>query len=60
MEQDSKVMAKELCKLLQTHVDYSVSLRRNSLTSSSEWPKFDYSYTEDAAIFLEKAEKKRA
>ena len=60
MEQDSKVMAKELCKLLEARVDYSVSLRRNSVTPVASWPQFDYSFTEDAAIFLDEAEKKRA
>ena len=34
MEQDSKVMAKELCKLLKTQVNYSWSLRQNSITSA--------------------------
>ena len=60
MEQDSKVIAKELCKLLEARVDYSVSLRRNSVTPVASWPQFDYSFTEDAAIFLDEAEKKRA
>lgn len=40
MEQDSKVMAKEICKLLDTRVDYSVSLRKNSLTPEAQWPQF--------------------
>lgn len=60
MEQDSKVMAKEICKLLNTHVDYSVSLRRNSLVPADGWPHFEYSFTDDAATFLDEAEKKRA
>ena len=60
MEQDSKVMAKELCKLLGARVDYSVSLRRNSVTPAASWPNFNFSFTEDAAIFLDEAEKKRA
>ena len=38
MEQDSKVMAKELCRLLEARVDYSVSLRRNSMTPAASWP----------------------
>ena len=38
MGQDSKVMAKKLCNLLDERVDMSVSLRRNSITPEREWP----------------------
>jgi ankyrin repeat protein len=60
MEQDSKVMAKEICKLLNTRVDFSVRLRRNSVTPAIDWPDFVHDFTEDAHAFLEDAEKKRA
>ena len=59
MEQDSKVMARELCRLLGCHVDLSVSLRRNSVTPALEWPDFVYDFSNDAAAFLEQAEQKR-
>ena len=48
MEQDSKVMAKEICTLLATHVDLSLRLRRNSITPTIEWPEFTHDFTEDA------------
>ena len=60
MEQDSKLMAKELCKKLQTMVDLSVSLRRNSVIPDAEWPQFEFVYEDDAAAFLDEAEQKRA
>jgi len=30
------------------------------VTPVASWPQFDYSFTEDAAIFLDEAEMKRA
>lgn len=60
MAQDSKVMAKELCHLMETGADLSISLRRNSMTPAIEWPEFSYDFTEDARIFLEEAESRRA
>lgn len=60
MEMDSKVMAKELCRILQERVDYSISLRRNSITPELEWADFTYDFNDDAHTFLEEAEKRRA
>lgn len=60
MHQDSKIMATELLKLLQTHVDLSISLRRNSVTPALEWPEFYHDFTSDAQTFLDEAEKRRA
>lgn len=48
MGQDSKVMAKKLCNLIDERVDMSISLRRNSLTPESEWPLFEHNFTDDA------------
>lgn len=59
MAQDSKVMAKELCTLLQTNADLSISLRRKSITPAIEWPEFAYDPSNDSLIFLEEAEKRR-
>ena len=60
MEQDSKIMAKEICTLLNMRVDFSLRLRRNSVTPENEWPDFVHDFTDDAHAFLEEAEKKRA
>lgn len=59
MHQDSKVMAKELTRLMQSFVDLSISLRRNSVTPAIEWPEFACDFSEDAQNFLEQAEKRR-
>lgn len=60
MHQRSKIMATELLRLLQTHVDLSINLRRDSLTPAIEWPEFAHDFTEDARTFLDEAEKRRA
>ena len=59
MMQDTKAMAKELCKLMDTHTDLSTSLRRNSFTREIDWPEFAYDFTEDAATYLDEAEQRR-
>mmetsp|Transcript_152 Transcript_152/g.289 ORF Transcript_152/g.289 Transcript_152/m.289 type:complete len:84 (+) Transcript_152:3614-3865(+) len=60
MRQDSKVMAKELQRLLSAHFDMSVSLRRNSVTPALEWPEFAHDFSSDAQTFLTEAEERRA
>lgn len=53
-------MAKELCTLLATLVDFSMSLRRDSITPALEWPEFAHDFNEDAQTYLDEAERKRA
>ena len=60
MEQDSKVMAREICRLMNASADMSVSLRRNSITPEADWPAFECDFTEDAAAYLSEAEQRRA
>jgi len=60
MEQDSKVMAKELCRLMRSNADMSRSLRRNSVTAQVDWADYVYDFTSDAQTFLEEAESRRA